>query len=315
MRIRSVKPEFWTDRICGRWPADLKLFYVGLWNFADDDGRFEWEPQLIRAALYPFHPQTNVDGMLCQLRASGRVASYVVAGQRYGHIPRFREHQHPDKPRSSQLPEPTAENVEGIEPEGGLPEDSPRTPRGLPEDSPLDRIGSEGIGGDSLSASDEADGEVGFALELQDPEPEKSAKMEKRPPLPFSREQIFDVLARTSGGRFVPAKVRRDVAIGINQALRELADDGATLDDFGLVGEYVRAWGVECQLGPAWIARTEGGKGLRPTLPLARSWAARGRPPLGARLATGSSAPVRAAVSETSSLPLSTDLHGSRGAA
>ena len=40
MRIRSIKPEFFRDPdTTGRWPADLKIFYVGMWMVADDDGR------------------------------------------------------------------------------------------------------------------------------------------------------------------------------------------------------------------------------------------------------------------------------------
>lgn len=104
MRIRSVKPEFHKDRVTGRWDDSLKLFYIGLWNFADDDGRFEWEPDLIRSELYPYDPSKDVGDMLDRLRATGRVVSYTVEGQRYGAIPRFREHQHPERPRKSTLP-------------------------------------------------------------------------------------------------------------------------------------------------------------------------------------------------------------------
>ena len=107
MRIRSLKPEFFTDRVTGRWPLDLQMFYAALWVFADDEGRFEWEPTLIRAQLFPFHPDLDASGMLERVREAGRVVKYEAGGVAYGYIPAFKEHQHPERPKKSRLPEPS----------------------------------------------------------------------------------------------------------------------------------------------------------------------------------------------------------------
>lgn len=106
MRIRSIKPEFFTDRITGRWSADLKMFYVGLWSYADDEGRFEWEPDLIRCALYPFDPSANVRGWLEELIAAKRVVKYEIGGVIYGAVVAFSAHQHPKTRIPSRLPAP-----------------------------------------------------------------------------------------------------------------------------------------------------------------------------------------------------------------
>lgn len=106
MRIRSVKPEYWTDRITGRWPPDVKLLYIGLWNVSDDQGRFEWDLDLLRARLDPFGVFPRLQGALADLEGTGRVQKYEVDGQVYGLIPTFERHQKPQRPTVSRLPPP-----------------------------------------------------------------------------------------------------------------------------------------------------------------------------------------------------------------
>lgn len=47
MRIRQVKPEFWSDAKMLPCPAWLRLFYIGLWMEADDAGWLRWDPEQI----------------------------------------------------------------------------------------------------------------------------------------------------------------------------------------------------------------------------------------------------------------------------
>lgn len=54
MRIRSVKPDFWRDRLMADLPADVRLFYIGLWQEADDAGWMRWKLDEIAADLYPY---------------------------------------------------------------------------------------------------------------------------------------------------------------------------------------------------------------------------------------------------------------------
>ncbi len=107
MRIRSVKPEFFRDPdTTGRWPADLKVFYLGLWCVSDDEGRFMWDPDLIAADLFPFDRGVDVPGLLRRLSATGRVLRYEVAGRAYGFLPKFAKHQKINRPTPSRLPPP-----------------------------------------------------------------------------------------------------------------------------------------------------------------------------------------------------------------
>jgi len=54
VRIRQVRPEFWTDETIAALPDAARLFYIGLWNVADDAGWLEWQPHRIGALLYPY---------------------------------------------------------------------------------------------------------------------------------------------------------------------------------------------------------------------------------------------------------------------
>ena len=54
MRLRVVRPDFWSDDTLGRLPDPARLFYIGLWCLADDAGWLEWRPAQIGATLYPY---------------------------------------------------------------------------------------------------------------------------------------------------------------------------------------------------------------------------------------------------------------------
>ncbi len=59
MRIRQVKPAFWTDVRIAELPAPCRLFYIGLWMQADDAGWLRWDVPQIAAELYGFEPRTR----------------------------------------------------------------------------------------------------------------------------------------------------------------------------------------------------------------------------------------------------------------
>jgi hypothetical protein len=54
VRIRQVRPEFFTDHVMGALPADVRLTYIGLWCVADDAGWMTWDVDQIAAQLYPY---------------------------------------------------------------------------------------------------------------------------------------------------------------------------------------------------------------------------------------------------------------------
>lgn len=93
-RIRSIKPEFWTDsRIVALSPL-ARLFYIGMWNFAVCDmGHVKDDPDALRLQILP---TDDVDGrdLVDELLKSGRCVRLTLPdGRSYLHIPRFTDHQ------------------------------------------------------------------------------------------------------------------------------------------------------------------------------------------------------------------------------
>lgn len=54
MRIRQVKPAFWSDDPCSHLSDGARLFYIGLWMLADDAGWLEWNVAEIGGELYRY---------------------------------------------------------------------------------------------------------------------------------------------------------------------------------------------------------------------------------------------------------------------
>lgn len=110
MRIRSIKPEFWRDEISGLMEPEVALFFVGLWCASDDEGRFEWNPVLVRADLDPYDAKwgglPGISKMLEALRTLRRIRRYEVDGKAYGFIPSFLRHQKPNRASESRYPPP-----------------------------------------------------------------------------------------------------------------------------------------------------------------------------------------------------------------
>lgn len=59
VRIRPVKPDFWEDEEIASWPEGTRLFYIGLWNIADDAGYFIARPVHIAADLYRYESRAR----------------------------------------------------------------------------------------------------------------------------------------------------------------------------------------------------------------------------------------------------------------
>ena len=94
MRIRQVRPEFWTDETMAALPAPVRLFYIGLWNIADDAGWIEWRPSRIGAVLFPYETprrrERDIDTWSARLVEAGRLRLYPCG---CGDIPTLSKHQ------------------------------------------------------------------------------------------------------------------------------------------------------------------------------------------------------------------------------
>lgn len=104
-RKRMISPEFWDDEEIAEWSSDAKLFYIGLWNFADDDGRFRAVPKFLKARIFPY---TNIDVEILMEEIKDKIQYYESGGQKYGWIKNFKKHQYINHAIPSKLPAPPA---------------------------------------------------------------------------------------------------------------------------------------------------------------------------------------------------------------
>jgi hypothetical protein len=117
MRIRSVKPEFWTSEKVGKLSRDARLVFIGLFNLADDEGRFRAAPSMVAGALLPYDEdgQRVVKKALDELAAKRLVRLYSHDDCSYGWVIGFSEHQAIDRPKASKLPAPTLDDESTID--------------------------------------------------------------------------------------------------------------------------------------------------------------------------------------------------------
>lgn len=95
-RIRTIKPEAFLNEDLWDLAEDtgLPVFqaYVGLWTQADRQGRFEWKPRRLKAAILPYWDD-DFSRVLDALTTRGFLVRYACQGREFGAIPTFTKHQ------------------------------------------------------------------------------------------------------------------------------------------------------------------------------------------------------------------------------
>ena len=111
-RIRSIKPEFWTDEKVVSLSPLARLLFIGMWNFADDFGRGEYSPVRMKMQILPAD-SADIAELLGEIRREGLIEVYTVDGKGFFAIKGFSKHQkvdhrvaskHPAPPTSADLP-------------------------------------------------------------------------------------------------------------------------------------------------------------------------------------------------------------------
>jgi len=105
MRIRTVKPEFWSHAIMGRLQERTQLLALALLNHADDHGYFHADPAIVRGSCAPFREDlATIREDLARLSAVGWVdlREHPSQGQ-IGHVVNWTKHQKVDHPKPSKI--------------------------------------------------------------------------------------------------------------------------------------------------------------------------------------------------------------------
>lgn len=136
-RKRMIDPSFWTDEKLGLLTPMHRLLFMGLISNADDEGRLQGHPALVKSLIFPYDidiTHQQVEEWLFDLHKEGLILIYEVGKQRYIWIPNFLKYQQINRPTPSKLPAPP-ENIgdnnsfteDSLNNDGGLTEDSLRT--------------------------------------------------------------------------------------------------------------------------------------------------------------------------------------------
>ncbi len=141
-RIRTIKPDFWTDGKIISLPFEARLFYIGMWNFVCDRGHISDDPLGLKLKILP---NDSVDGgaLIDLLVSAGLVRRLEIPdGRAFLEIPRFPDHQKVDARWNSRCPACTLADSPN------LTEPHPNSPQ---EGKGRERKGKEGRGGEVAS--------------------------------------------------------------------------------------------------------------------------------------------------------------------
>ncbi len=180
-RIRTIKPEFWTDPSIMECSLSARLLLIGMLNFADDKGNIEGSAKMIKVQVLPAD-DVDVSPLLEELVENDLLIPYTVNGRKYYHIKGFTKHQQINRPSPPRCP---------------LYEDSLSAHGGLTEDSRPEGKGREGKGKEEESVYTRED------------------KNSKEPEVPTNSDAVVEELNRMNfeslWGRY-PVQIRKEDA-------------------------------------------------------------------------------------------------------
>jgi hypothetical protein len=117
-RIRTIKPEFF--RHVGLYELEketgfpIRTAFSGIWTACDREGRFKWEPRVLKLDCIPFD-DCDFSRVLDALTTRGFIRKYTSEGASYGFIPSWHDHQVINNRESeSKLPDPANCSIESI---------------------------------------------------------------------------------------------------------------------------------------------------------------------------------------------------------
>jgi hypothetical protein len=90
-KIRGVKPEFWTDDDICELSAFARLLFIGMWNFACDNGHLQDKPKQIKRRVLP-SDDVNCTELIAEIEAAG----LIERSDGWITVTHLTEHQKPD---------------------------------------------------------------------------------------------------------------------------------------------------------------------------------------------------------------------------
>lgn len=105
-RIRTIKPQFFTNERLAVLDPYARLLFIGLWTLADREGRLEDRPLRIKAEVFPYE-NIDVKALLDALEAAEFIVRYTVGKLAAIQVINFTRHQNPHiREAASTIPAP-----------------------------------------------------------------------------------------------------------------------------------------------------------------------------------------------------------------
>lgn len=110
-RIRTIKPEFWDSPGTGRASLRARLFFIAMWNYADDWGIGDGHPLRLLSFAFPNDESSDVEPRNFRRLAAETVECfdvqwYEVDGRPFYAIPSWELHQRTEKKARRKNPPP-----------------------------------------------------------------------------------------------------------------------------------------------------------------------------------------------------------------
>ncbi|WP_284990875.1 hypothetical protein [Arthrobacter sp. efr-133-TYG-120] len=146
-RIRTIKPEFWTDGNVVKLSPLARLFFIGMWNFTlCDHGHVADDAFRLKLQILPTD-DVDPDDLLGEIMAAGRVQRILDGdGRAYLHIKRFSDHQKIDPRWKTRCP--ACAQVDSL-----VPIETPVSLSEPQRDSAELALGRDGMGRDGKKTS------------------------------------------------------------------------------------------------------------------------------------------------------------------
>jgi hypothetical protein len=228
-RIRTIKPDFWDSPDTAKASYQTRLFYIAMWNWADDWGIGLAQPKQLVAFAFPNDADVTVEvfpQLAKEVENCFGVVFYEVSGRRYYCIPAWDKHQKTE--RKAQRVNPTPD--EATAPVFAGEYEEPQ----LAEEEPL------------------------LAEEKRTPEREKEREREREK----EREEVHTTPTATATKNneivdlfdtayaYWPKRVKREEALTRFKAVAKTQDAPAIAEAIQIFGEAYRAT-TEIQFVPA----------------------------------------------------------------
>lgn len=235
-RIRTVKPEFWTDTKVIGLSIEARLLFLGSWNFADDYGCVAPDAMQLKLRVLPTSTADACElvdeifaaGLFERLRGRG--------GREFWHVTNWSKHQRVNRPTESEYGLPTEWKPAVT---GGFSEDSRRTHGAVSESSVSTHGGMEGKGTERKGSATHREGKS------------EGEGARAKPILPAQR--ALDLWEAVTGNRLTRSERASDglkageflTATGLNpddEQMRLFLEWAHNEDNTWAVGGWPKAW-------------------------------------------------------------------------